>query len=165
MNTVSIPTMSAARLADAWERVPEFGLQVIGAAMQEAVLLLQREAQERAPVGVTGELRNSAFSDVTGTLDQLLGVVGFTSLHAEPVELGTKPHTPPLDPLVDWVEARLGLSGDEAQGVARAIQFKIRQRGTEPQRFFEQAYEATQPQILRLLDAAVGEFTRRAALQ
>lgn len=162
MNTIGV--QSPERLADAFAAAPQRVAQIIGAALQEATLLVQREAQERAPTGVTGELRNSAFSDVTGTLDQLVGVMGFTALHAEPVELGTQPHTPPLAPLVDWVEARLGMQGADAERVARAIQFKIRARGTQGTFFVRDAAAATEVQISQRLQAAVANAIAEVVL-
>ena len=73
--------------------------------------------------------------------------------HAAALELGSRPHTPPLAPLVEWVRrnrARFGIRGrgttrDKATGrldaspevvrIAVAIQQKIRLHGTKP-RFF-----------------------------
>ncbi len=73
--------------------------------------------------------------------------------HAASLELGSRPHTPPLAPLVAWVRRNRAKFGIEGRGVdrnkktgrletsaeiiaiARAIQQKIARHGTKP-RFF-----------------------------
>lgn len=162
---ISIRSSDIAPLAKAWAQAPELAANIFGAALQESVMLLQREVSENVPVGVTGELRQSIFSDVEGPMDKLVGVVGLTALHAESVEFGTVPHTPPLDPLIDWVEAKLDLRGVEAKKAARAIQFAIRKRGTPAQGFMKKAFESTQLEIRLILERATAELVKAVALQ
>lgn len=45
---------------------------------------------------------------------------------------GRKPgKKPPITPLIRWVEAKLGASGDEAKGIAFAVANKIAKEGTD----------------------------------
>lgn len=64
------------------------------------------------------------------------------------VDLGSRPHTPPLAPLVEWVMRRLDLSDEkEAMGVARSIQMHIAQHGTKPTFFVRDSV----PELERIL--------------
>lgn len=82
--------------------------------------------------------------------------------HAMEVELGSRPHTPPLAPLVEWVRRhrlafgmRADARGQEADfiAIARAIQRKIARDGTKPTYFVRNA-------LPRLVAALVMEFAR-----
>lgn len=72
--------------------------------------------------------------------------------HAMSIELGSRPHTPPLEPLIAWVRRHRLALGVEGKGtvrdergrftaspevvrIARAIQRKIATRGTKPTYF------------------------------
>lgn len=59
--------------------------------------------------------------------------------HAVFMEEGTRPHWPPLQPILEWVERKGLADGDEAYAVARAVQAKIAEKGTAPRRFFRRA--------------------------
>lgn len=52
-----------------------------------------------------------------------------TSEYAEVLEYGAPPHYPPLEPLIEWVEAKFGLGGEEAVAVAVRVQKSIGVRG------------------------------------
>ena len=92
--------------------------------------------------------------------------------HAAFVEHGTRPHWPPLQPLIDWVIAK-GLASathgdrdrqgrflpasqrvssktqeENARAIARRIQVAIAQRGTKPIRFFRKAVDRIEPEII-----------------
>jgi hypothetical protein len=82
--------------------------------------------------------------------------------HAAQVELGSRPHTPPLAPLVEWVRRhRLAFGmkanprGQEADfvAIARAIQRKIALNGTKPTYFVRNS-------LPKLVAALVLEFAR-----
>ena len=126
--------------------------KALAAGVFEAELLLQREIAERTPVGAHGLLRNSIQAAVPTVLaDRVSGAVGSPLEYVVSVELGTKPHFPPLMPLVDWVEAKLGLRGDEAKGAAFGIARKIAKKGTEGVRMFEEAFGANADQVKAIL--------------
>lgn len=140
-------------------QVPELLAHNLTAAMLEAELLLEREAKTRAPVGLSGAagLRGSIaaippFMDG----DTLTGGIGTSAPYAVPVELGSKPHFPPVQPLADWVTAKLGV-GDaaEARGIAFCIARKIAAHGTKGQHFFKAALNDNEPAIKAMFDKAV----------
>lgn len=79
-------------------------------------------------------------------------VVGFSAPHASPVEFGTMPHFPPVEPLIGWAQRKLGLRPDEAKRVGHAIAWKIFRHGTDPQPYFRPAIDETVPQVGSLLN-------------
>jgi hypothetical protein len=53
--------------------------------------------------------------------------------YAKAIELGTRPFTPPIAPLIAWVEGKLGIPQPEATRVAYAIRHKIQTEGITAQ--------------------------------
>ncbi|HPE81000.1 MAG TPA: hypothetical protein PKZ35_13465 [Gammaproteobacteria bacterium] len=85
----------------------------------------------------------------------VLGVVGTSAPHAVPVELGTRPHFPPLAPLVDWVRAKLDITDpQQAVSVAMSIQRKIGAHGTKGKMMFHRAFADLSPQIEGMYERA-----------
>lgn len=118
------------------------------AAVTEADALLLREVKERTP-RASGTLRSSALAveRVTGPFG-VEGLVGSPLNYAAPVELGTKPHFPPVDALVDWVKTKLGIQEEkEARGVAFLVARKISREGTKGAAMFGEALGDMQPQV------------------
>jgi len=68
--------------------------------------------------------------------------VGYTALHSQFVEFGTRPHRPPFDPIHKWVQGKLGIKGKEGQKIAWAIVNTIEQCGTKANPFFRPAIDA-----------------------
>lgn len=116
-------------------------------ATHKSTALLLREVVEATPTGAHQLLRKSIFQDVQVSESGFLGVVGTASPYAIPVELGTKPHFPPIEPLIDWVKAKLPIGqvmsisthrrmnarslDATARSVAYAVALKISKKGTE----------------------------------
>jgi hypothetical protein len=163
---ISVDTGDISQLAAAWEQAPHLVEAELVAATWEAELLLEREIKEDTPVGATSSLRQSIHSDAPRTLaNTVIGVVGTASMHALPVELGTKPHFPPIEPLITWLEASPQgqalmararardpgvLYYEVAQGIAR----KIAVRGTLGVGMFHRNARQLQPQIRGLYEEA-----------
>lgn len=137
-------------LARAFEASPAIFSEEVSAAVYEAELLTLREIKENTPVGVGGGggLKGSFFAkEPSVSADGVLGVVATPMSYAVPVELGSKPHFPPLDPLVDWVNAKLGIGGPAAKSVAYAIALKIASKGTDGAFMVKKGLEQSQPQF------------------
>ncbi len=159
---------SAARAYAGYLRqAPDITRQEMTVSVQEILLLLEREIKDATPVGVGGAagLRGSITHALMGTaFTGGLGVAGkvFTPApHGLPVELGTKPHWPPIEPLVDWVHHKLGVPVAEARGVAFLVARKISRKGTEGAHMFEKTFTAQASQIAALLSAAVDRIIAR----
>lgn len=128
---VRLEITTADVITRAWHSAPEVVLDELQTAMGQALVYLQRETAERTP-SAFGTLRQAYQTHVepSALLDAVFGTLSNPLPYALPVELGTKPHYPPLEPLITWVEAKLGLQGDEAEGAALSIQRKIGRFGT-----------------------------------
>lgn len=156
-------------------------------AMSQAVQLVEERVKQRTPIGATGALRGSIGSQVevsetaiegrVGTNLGLKGGVGGMSGYAQAVEFGTKPHWPPLEPLIYWVkrkrlagtysiktQRRLGSRAIQVKqdvALARAVQAKIARHGTRAQPFFWPAIQESLPDVVRLFEEAAAEIARR----
>lgn len=157
---VRLEPLNIQRVTQMLEQAPAIAQQELLAAMTWADLLLQREVAERTPTA-HGTLRASIFSEERIQGDGVLGVVASPLAYAEYVELGTRPHFPPLEPLEDWVKTKFGLAGDEARGVAFAVALSIAARGTPAVRMFTRAFEENSAQIERRFELGVQRIEAR----
>jgi hypothetical protein len=130
-------------------------------SVEQALSLLEREIKENIPVGAHGLLRGSVFHELRGDPQGVSGVVGSPLNYALPVELGTKPHFPPLAPLQDWVEKKLGIDKSESKQVAFLIARKISRKGTQGQHPFEKGLSENSRQVLALIEAAIPRIIAR----
>jgi hypothetical protein len=119
-------------------------------AFMNAVLLLERESKQRAPVD-TGRLRSSITHAIDTRPVPLWGSVGSKVHYAPYVEFGTKPHSPPLAALQPWAR-RHGFGPGTAGAflVARVIAA----RGTKARRYFRGALESAVSRIQGYFDVA-----------
>jgi hypothetical protein len=143
----------AAFFAKAFAQAPELVTKELKRATWEASLLLEREVKERAPVGIGGGggLKGSISAREPRVGDgSVIGEVGTSLTHAVPVELGTKPHMPPIQPLIDWVEHKFGLHGDAAEKAAWGVAMKIKAKGTKGVHMFEEAFSANDNQVKKI---------------
>lgn len=84
----------------------------------------------------TGELSRS----VRTTRIRKGAVVTVDAPHAPFMEYGTRPHMPPLAPLMEWcLRKRLADNEEEAVQVARRIAKKIARYGISPRHFMKRA--------------------------
>lgn len=143
-----------AGLAAAWEAAPALAERQMTAAVTEASFFLWREVVERTPTSGAGSLRQSMHPlDVEVGPEAVSGGVGSSQPYAIPVELGTRPHMPPVAPIAEWVGRKLGIKGPQQQAVAWAIARKIAMRGTEGAFMFRRAAEENADAVLRIFEA------------
>lgn len=112
----------------------------IGQLVEGAAIAVQREMRLVAPVGVTGQLRNSIRYVYTPAL--LSAEVGPQADYAAAVETGSKPHWPPYgdgSSIADWAN----LKGIPAFLVARSIARK----GTKAHPFVKPTYDKMKPVV------------------
>jgi phage gpG-like protein len=120
--------------------------------MRNATLLVTRDAKRYAPVD-TGRLRASITPEVrVSGPTTVQGIVGSNVSYAPFVELGTKPHWPPVGALATWARRH----GTVAYLVARAIS----RRGTKAVKYLERAFTENISRIVGYLDAAVQGIIR-----
>ena len=124
--------------------------------MRKATLLVEGDAKRLAPVD-QGLLRASIASELrtegVGGRD-VVGVVGSAKSYAAVMEVGSKPHWPPISALQAWAD-RHGVS---AFVVARAIA----RRGTKPRLYLQTAFEQNQQKIEDLIGQAVSGIVDKA---
>lgn len=123
-------------LIERLENTPDIVAQEARTFLEIVVGYLQRLVRVFTPVGVSGLLRGSIFTEITGVRANLTGVIATSSIYGEPVELGSKPHWAPIGPLKLWA---LRVLGDE--GAAYAVRWKIKQKGTKGAFMFKRAFE------------------------
>ena len=144
--------------------------------MRNATLLVTRDAKRFAPVD-TGRLRASITPEVrVNGPASIQGVVGSNVTYAPFVELGTKPHWPPMAAITAWAH-RKGIGGiysiktrrrvgskatQESQDVAVAflVARAISMRGTKAVKYLERAFTENRERIVRYIDAAVQAIIR-----
>ncbi|HWR17122.1 MAG TPA: hypothetical protein VN577_19995 [Terriglobales bacterium] len=99
--------------------------------------------QENTPTAF-GYLANGITVDFAGGRN-LIATIHATppgEKYVLPVETGTRPHFPPITPLMLWVKQKFGV-GDEqaARSIAFAVAQKIAKRGTKGAFMFQKATE------------------------
>ena len=160
---VSISIGDLTSYARGLREAPAETQKVLEATMHQATLLLQRETQENTPK-VTGITARSFIADVFTTPAGVLGVVSSSQPTAVFLELGTKPHMPPVAAMEPWVQAVLGIRDPkEVKRVAFLVARKIAKRGTKPQRPLERAALATEGQIVVMFENAADRIAQLLA--
>lgn len=123
-------------------------------AVTEADLLLKREIKDAMPTA-TRVSRASVFSRETALPEGALGVVGSAQPHLVYVELGSKPHFPPIEALQDWVRVKFGYtSAKEIRQTAFLIGRAIARRGTKPVGMFGNTYARLEPTLIGIFSRA-----------
>lgn len=129
--------------------------------LTEAALLLERAIKELTPVGGGPiHLRDTIFSETVAQGLALSAALGTPAVYGEPVEMGTKPHFPPVAPIQHWVERKLGLQGSEAKGVAFVIARAISKRGTKPAKMFDRGFDEQRSAVLNILERIPDDIVR-----
>jgi len=121
-------------------------------AMRQATLVVMADARRRVPVD-TGRLRASIVPEVEVHGHSVEGIVGSNVAYAPYMELGTRPHFPPVSALRIWARRH----GVEALLVARAIS----RRGTRPRAFLMGAYVENEERVYRIIDEAAKDILER----
>lgn len=150
----AIELQQLASLEAAWQQAPAMVERELHGFFAGAVAHLEGEVIERAPAA-HGLLRASMFGEYRVNDGEGIGVVASASPYAVPVELGTRPHMPPVQPLVDWAMTKLGLDADEARQAGFRIARAIARRGTKGQFMFRDAFAANEAQVIAQFNATV----------
>jgi len=119
----------------------------------EAAQFMEPEVKKLTPKGAGPiNLRDTIFHKVDVYGESVWGLISTPAKYGEAVEMGTRPHFPPVAPILFWVTKQLGLQGKEAISVAHAIVRKIGKKGTYGTHMFQYAFERNRTNILRILD-------------
>lgn len=164
---ITLDSGSLLQLADLWRQAPEITRQELLRATTESDLLMQGELMQALPRGVGGRhgagLVGTLFTEEHVLADNVIGLVASKEPYAEYLETGTKPHMPPLQPIVDWVQAVIGAKGEKAQEIAQAIRWKQYNQGTKAKPVWQATYKRVLQQVQANFDAAYARITSRLA--
>lgn len=121
-------------------RDPEFVRGPATDFVRKAAFEIQARAVELAPSNF-GRLRNSITVDVKSRpfSGDVTASVGSNLKYAAPVEFGSKPHWPPLAPILLWTRRKLHPPARQARSIAFLIQRKIARHGTPAQPYLSRA--------------------------
>lgn len=158
----SLDLQGWAELDTAFRRAPEIVREELLAAVTESDQLLEREVKDRMPTA-SGVSRASIFSREQVLGDGGIGVVGSAQPHIVYVELGTKPHFPPVAALEDWVRQKLAVPENRVHGVAYAIARKIARHGTKPVGMFGNTWAQQRDAVVRRFALARDRIVARTA--
>lgn len=127
----------------------------------QVLLLLERVVKLKTPVGAgPTHLRDTIFQKVQRGAQAIIGILGTPCAYGEPVEMGTRPHFPPIAPIRHWVEKKLGITGKEAGSVAFLIARAISKRGTKGAAMFEEGFGENEADIIRILEMIPGDIVK-----
>ncbi|MDY7034552.1 MAG: hypothetical protein SV375_00090 [Thermodesulfobacteriota bacterium] len=147
------------------KKYPEASRRAREAKIEEALLLLEAAVIKKTPYGAGPiHLRDTIHHKLSVIGNKVAGILGTPIEHGEPVEMGTKPHFPPVEPIQFWVEKKLGYEGKEAASVAFLIARAISKRGTEGAKMFEEGFEENEGKVIMILNEIPGEIERMVAI-
>lgn len=135
------------------------------AGVDEALESLASKARNEARIRLLGH-RNIATKTLYDSLE-IRKVAFWTYEMGTPldygvwVEKGTRPHWPPLKPLVEWSKAKHNYSEEEAHSHARAVQRTISEKGTKPYPYIRPAHEA----IRKIVASEIAKAVRHSVLK
>lgn len=129
----------------------------------EVLMLLERAIKKETPFGAGPiHLRDTIHNAVSVSGQKVSGIVGTPLQHGEPVEMGTKPHFPPIGPIQHWVQTKLHIESEkESRSVAFLIARSISRRGTKGAKMFQTGFEDNEAMVMRILNEIPGDILRR----
>jgi len=168
------------------QQVAEEAHKIFRGATEQAVVRLHEKVVGYTPMAF-GYLRKSIMPQVLVSHNEIMGTVSTSRDYALAVELGSRPHWPPLAPLILWVKRKLGgrgsniafeakltgkslrkqgfrgvktseIKGGIEEGIARRIQFKIAHKGTKYHLMFQKGFNESRGTVERYFDDATDRF-------
>lgn len=150
-------------LQGVWDQAPQIVREELLRSMREADALLEREVKDAMPTA-SGVSRASIFSREQALPEGALGVVGSALPQVAYLELGTRPHFPPVEALEDWVRIKFGYTRDaQVHGAALAIARKIASRGTLGIGMFHRSFARLEPTLGRIFAGTRDRVAARLA--
>ncbi len=139
----------------------------IGSLYAGAVKTEIKATEPYPPIDMGTLMTGIAATPVSGKLKTSVAPSPVTNPYAVVMEMGRRPNQPgpPLDPILDWVQRKFGLSGKKADSAAFLVRRKIHRRGIKPRFFFQRARRSKQvrDQAVSLSRAAVRRARKRWA--
>lgn len=162
LNAIAVNLPGLEALQAAFAQAPAICIEELAKAMTEADTLLEREVKDATPTA-QGTLRASIGHTEEVSESGVIGMVTSPLNYAEPVELGTRPHFPPIEALIDWVVLKLGVPEKDARSVAFLVARKISRVGTPAWGMFNRTFAWQQSQVEGYFEQALDRITARLA--
>jgi len=118
------------------------------------VVVEEIDKAEPYPAVNTGKLRQSVRAEPT----PIGAAIVVDAPHAAPINNGTRPFFPPLEPLIEWAVRKFGVSESEARSIAFNVARQISEEGIEPRHFFEKAMARMDAIIQEEVGRELGEL-------
>jgi len=110
--------------------------------LEDVLIDYSRFLKEEAPVGVSGHLRSRikplGVRDLEGEVSMMK--YGYFLENANDLNWSEKP---PVRPIKQWVDRKLGLTGSHSWAVTQVIRKNIKDRGIEENPFMTRAFKKT----------------------
>jgi len=149
-------------LKDLTEAFPTIARNAKKAKLTEAIELLYAAIVEETPRGAGPvHIADTIFRKVSTSGEQMSGLLGTPAVYGMPLELGSRPHFPPIDPIEHWVERKLGIVGKASRSVAFLIARKIARKGTDAAKMFERGFEKKAGSVIAILEQIPEDIVRR----
>lgn len=133
-------------------------------ALRSVNSMFETAIRKNTSRGATGILQGSVFEEITGTPVSLTGTIGYDkaqALYGAPVDLGSRPHFPPVAPLKLWVRRVIGVSSaKEVSSIAWAIAVNISRHGTKAKTVVKDAFYANRERALRIFEQAMERISK-----
>jgi hypothetical protein len=144
------------------QEFPEASRAARGSRLTEALLLLEGAIKGLTPDGAGPiHLRDTIFQQVQLRGESVWGMIGTPAIYGAPLEYGTRPHFPPVAPIMFWVEKKLGLAGKAAQSAAFCIARAISKRGTKGAHMFDKGFTMNEARVVAILEQIPDDICRR----
>lgn len=122
--------------------------------------------QEHTPVGATANLIHGVFAQFHQegpAMHEVIAVGAPADVYAAPVETGTKPHFPPPDALLLWVQKKLRVENEkQARSIAFLVARKISKKGTAGAHMFEHAFTQLQQEAQGIMEREIAVAVEKA---
>jgi len=106
----------------------------------------------------TKMFNSSYISEGRKGLFETIVEVGYKEEHAIYQHEGWKgQNMPPFQPILDWVESKVGLAGEEAEGFAYLVSLKLKNKGHKAEPFLGEALDSELVFILEKLKNGIRE--------
>jgi hypothetical protein len=143
-------------------RAPQIVAEESKRGLNTGVLILEAAIKPNTPVGVTGAARAGVQTSVSGVGVNMVGRVFNPVAHANAVETGRRPGSPPPTAnLMLWVRRKLKVSDEDARGVAYVVARAIGRRGTKGAVPFRKAFIEKRSQVEATLNAIPTRIVQR----
>ncbi|MCH8267241.1 MAG: hypothetical protein IH846_06980 [Acidobacteria bacterium] len=155
------------RFTELLERFPLALQRGIQRGLTRSTALLRRavETNIRTPLGAKppvvafGVLANSVTAEVSQERTRAVGRV-FVKAPADRygvfVEFGTRPHRPPLNPLISWARIKFHMTDPKKiRATAWAVAEKIAKHGTQGHFMFGRAFQKNEKKVVSILEEEI----------